>query len=213
MRLILFVMLPIVALTMVLRTQVVSLVFDWGRFDAAGITATALVLLFLIFALPSESLTAILARGFYADRDTATPVIAAVLAVAVNTSFAIVAIGTLGLPAIAIGIVLGSIVEVAYLAMVLRRRRLAFAAESVVRAIPPMAIAAAAGGGAAAVALMAGQAALGVDPPKVAVLVQLVAATVAGGLAYLAVSRVFRVGEVGTFFGLALAAVRREPAE
>lgn len=213
MRLILFIMLPIVALTMVLRTQVVSLVFDWGRFSAAGIAGTALALLFLILALPSESLTAILARAFYADRDTATPVIAAVLAVAINTSFAIIAIGSLGLAAVAIGIVLGSWIEMSFLVLILGRRRPAFDAGSVVRGTPPMIVAAAAAGALAALVLMASQAALGVDPPKAGILIQLVAATGAGGLAYLAASRLFRVAEVRTVLEMTLAAVRREPAE
>jgi putative peptidoglycan lipid II flippase len=213
MRLILFVMLPIVGLTMVLRTEVVTLVFDWGRFSAAGVAATAVALLLLILALPSESLTAILARAFYASRDTATPVVAAVVAVAINTSFAILAIGSLGLAAVAIGIVLGSWVEVAFLVVVLRGRRPAFAAGSVAAAAPPMIVAAAAAAAVAALVLGASQAVLGVGLSKVAVLVQLVAATGAGGLAYLGVSRLFRVPEVGTLFDLAVAAVRREPAE
>jgi putative peptidoglycan lipid II flippase len=213
MRLILFVMLPIVGLTMVLRTQVVSLVFDWGKFSAAGIAATAVALLFLILALPSESLTAILARAFYANRDTATPVIAAVVAVAINTSFAIIAIGSLGLPAVAIGIVLGSWLEMAFLVLVLGRRRPDFDAGSVVRAAPPMIVAAVAAAAVAALVLAASEAILGVDPPKAGILVQLVAATGAGGLAYAGVSLLLRVTEVRTLFEMAIAAVRPEPAE
>jgi peptidoglycan biosynthesis protein MviN/MurJ (putative lipid II flippase) len=133
--------------------------------------------------------------------------------VAINTSFAILAIGSLGLAAVAIGIVLGSWVEAAFLIVVLRRRRPAFAAGSVAAAAPPMIVAAAAAAAVAALVLGASQAMLGVGLSKVAVLVQLVAATGAGGLAYLGVSRLFRVPEVGTLFDLAVAAVRREPAE
>jgi putative peptidoglycan lipid II flippase len=212
-RLILFVMLPIVGLTMVLRTQVVTLVFDWGRFSAAGVAGTATALLYLIVALPSESLTAILARAFYASRDTVTPVLAAVVAVAINTTFAIVAIGALGLAAVAIGIVLGSWVEAAFLVLVLRRRRSGFAARDVVVGAPPMIVASVVAAAVAALVLGAGQVTFGMDPPKIGILVQLVAATGAGGLAYLAVTRLFRVAEVATLFELAVAAVRREPAE
>src|SRR5439155_190630 len=82
------------------RTQVVSAVFDWGRFTGGGVDLTAAALVVLIVALPSESLTALLARAFYADRDTTVPVVAAVLAVAINTTVAIAAVGSLGVAGI-----------------------------------------------------------------------------------------------------------------
>jgi hypothetical protein len=97
--------------------------------------------------------------------------------------------------------------------VMLRRRRPAFDAGSVIRGAPPMIIAAAAAMAFAAQALVASQAALGVDPPKAGILIQLVAATGTGGLAYLAVSRLFGVAEVRTVLEMTLAAVRREPAE
>ena len=50
---------------------------------------TAAVLTCLSFALASESLIAILARAFYASRDTLTPVAAAVVAGVINLSQAI----------------------------------------------------------------------------------------------------------------------------
>jgi putative peptidoglycan lipid II flippase len=212
-RLILFVMLPIVGLTIVLRMQVVTLVFDWGRFSAAGVAATATALLYLILALPSESLTAILARAFYASRDTATPVVGAVLAVAINISFAILAIGSLGLVAVAVGIVLGSWAEAVFLVLVLRRRRPEFAVAGVVGAAPPMVLAAAAAAGVAALLLGVSAATFGNSPPKVVVLVQLVASSGAGGLVYLGLTRLLRVPELTTVLDLAVAAVRREPTE
>ncbi len=181
--------------------------------DSAGIAGTAAALLYLILALPSESLTAILARAFYAGRDTATPVVAAVLAVAVNTSFAILAIGSLGPAAVAIGIVLGSWVEALFLVVVLRRRRPTFAAAGVALAAPPMILAAVVAAAVAALVLGASAALFGDEPAKVAILVQLVASTGTGGLVYLALTRLLRVPEVTTLLDLAMAAVRREPAE
>ena len=102
-RLVVFVMLPLTALGMVLRVQVIEVLFGYGRFDDAAIDRTATALLVLLLALPSESLIAILARAFYAGRDTTTPVIAAVLAVAINTIVAVATVGSLGLRGVALG--------------------------------------------------------------------------------------------------------------
>ena len=112
-RLILFVMLPITALGMVLRLQGVELLFRYGHFGLASVELTASALLILLLALPSEALIAILARAFYAARDTLTPVFAAILAVAINITFGIVAVTVLGLGlgGIALGIALGSWAE------------------------------------------------------------------------------------------------------
>ena len=101
----------------------------------------------------------------------------------------------------------------AFLVLVLGRRRPDFDAGSVVRAAPPMIVAAVAAGAVAALILAAGQAILGVDPPKAGILIQLVAATGAGGLAYVGASLLLRVTEVRTLFEMAIAAVRPEPAE
>ena len=211
-RFILFVMLPIAGLTVILRVQVVSLVFDWGKFSAAGITATAAALLVLIVALPSESLTAILARAYYAGRDTTTPVLAAILAVAINTPIAILTVGSLGVAGVAVGIVAGSWIEAAVLLEILRRRRTAFDAGSVLGAAPAMLGATVAAAAVAGLALAGAEAVLGAAPGKLGVFAELVLATGAGGLVYVAVSRLLRVEEVSTLIGLAISALRREPA-
>ena len=121
-RLILWVMLPLAALTIVLRSEIVTLLFGYGRFDEHGVALTAAVLMCLSFALASESLIAILARAFYASRDTLTPVSAAVLAVALNVSLAVVLVGPLGLAGVGVAIAVGSWVEVCLLLVVLTRR-------------------------------------------------------------------------------------------
>ena len=121
-RLIIWVMLPLAALTIVLRSEIVTLLFGYGRFDERGVTLTAAVLMCLSFALASESLIAILARAFYASRDTLTPVAAAVLAVILNVSLAVVLVGPLGLAGIGVAIAVGSWVEALVLLVILNRR-------------------------------------------------------------------------------------------
>lgn len=207
-RLVVFVMLPLAALGMVLRVQVIEVLFGYGRFDEVAIERTATALLILLLALPSESLIAILARAFYAGRDTTTPVVAAVLAVAINTIVAVLTVGALGLRGVALGIVLGSIAEASYLAIRLARRVPGFDPLSIVRALVPAGVSALA---AAAVAAFVVTGVLGVagGAGRLGVLSALVIATAAGGLVYLVVGRVLRIAELDSVLGLARAAVRR----
>ena len=51
-----------------------------------------------LVGLAAHALIAVLARAFYARQDTRTPVAAAILAVVVNTTLAVVLVGPLGLP-------------------------------------------------------------------------------------------------------------------
>ncbi|HET7169080.1 MAG TPA: murein biosynthesis integral membrane protein MurJ, partial [Candidatus Limnocylindrales bacterium] len=78
-RLIAFVMLPVAVLTALLRTEVVAMLF--GSFTPAAITLTADTLLAFLIGLVAHALIAVLARAFYAQQDTLTPVLAAVGAV------------------------------------------------------------------------------------------------------------------------------------
>ena len=92
-RLLVFVMLPIAALGMVLRREIVDLLFQYANFDEAAVQMTAAVLFVLLIGLTAHSMIAVLARTFYAEQDTLTPVIAAISAVVVNVTVAYLAVG------------------------------------------------------------------------------------------------------------------------
>jgi putative peptidoglycan lipid II flippase len=207
-RLVVFIMLPLTAMGMVLHVQVIQVLFGYGRFDDVAIDRTATALLILLLALPSESLIAILARAFYAGRDTTTPVIAAVLAVVINTLVAVLTVGALGLRGVALGIVLGSIAEASFLFFRLARRVAGFDPLAVLRALVPAGAAALV---AAAVAALVVTGVLGVTggAGRLGAVVGLVLATAAGGIVYLAVGRLLRIGELDALLGLARAAARR----
>jgi len=203
-RLILFVMLPITALGMVLRLQGVELLFGYGHFGPASVELTASALLILLLALPSEALIAILARAFYAARDTLTPVFAAILAVAINITFGIVAVTVLGLGlgGIALGIALGSWAEALLLLVVLDRRMPTFLPSDVLRAGAPAAAASLVAGVVALAALGAVQGAAGSDIGKATVVLEIVVAGGLGGLVYLAISLALRIPELTTIVRL-----------
>jgi putative peptidoglycan lipid II flippase len=211
-RLILWVMLPLAGLAVVLRTEIVTVLFGYGRFDARGVELTAAVLVVLAFALASESLIAILARAFYAGRDTVTPVIAAVLAVVVNVSLSIALVGRLELAGIGLAIVIGSWVEVAFLLVVLRRRVGEFDLADVVGSGGLALIGAGIAGVVAWSALNVAERLVGPEPPRPVLLLELALASGLAGLAYLAFSRALRIAELGTIVRLMSDALRRPAA-
>lgn len=208
-RLILWVMLPLAGLTIVLRTQIVTVLFSSDHFGPRDIELTATVLVFLVLGLASESLIAILARAFYAGRDTLTPVLAAILAVALNVSLAIVLVDRIGLAGTGLAIAIGSWAEVVLLMAVLHRRIDSFRPGEVVGS----------GGvalGSAAVASLAALAVTlvfdgitGSNPGRWGLLVEITLATGAAGLVHLAISRALRIPELPTIVRLMSDALRR----
>src|SRR5258706_11911523 len=115
-------MLPIAALGMALRVQIVELLLGYGRFNTAAVQLTADTLLLFLFGLAAHGSIGILARAFYARQDTRTPVAAAILAVVINTTLGVALVGRLGLPALGLAIATAAWVEASVLLVVLWRR-------------------------------------------------------------------------------------------
>jgi putative peptidoglycan lipid II flippase len=191
-------MLPITGLAMVLRHEAVTLLFDYGRFDPRAIDLTADTLLYFLIGLAAHSLIAILARAFYAAKDTATPVVAAILAVVVNVTFAVASVGVLGLAGLALAIAIGAWVEALFLLVVLRRRLHGFSLEGLARVFAESTVATVAASLAALGTIRLLEGVVGPDPGKVALLGETVLATAAGGLAFIALSLVLRIPELPT---------------
>jgi putative peptidoglycan lipid II flippase len=120
-RLLLFFLLPITALGMVLREPIMTLLFGYGRIDAAALQATSGTLLVLLIGAPAYGLIGILARAFYAGHDTRTPVLAALLSAAFNVAVPALTIGQLGLASLAWSVVLGAWAEAVLLYVALGR--------------------------------------------------------------------------------------------
>ena len=211
-RLMLFVMLPATALGIVLRRQVITLLFDYGKFDAYAVDLTSDALFYFLLALASEGLIIILARAFYAGRDTLTPVIAATTAVAVNVAFGLATVWTLGLPGLALGLAIGSWVETAILTVILWRRVSGFRISSLVDAGVRSGIAALVAGIAALAVVRGFELAFGIDLGKPMLAAEVVLAGGAGALAFIAVALVLRIPELPTILGLMRDALRRSAA-
>lgn len=205
-RLLLWVMAFIAAVGIVAREEIVDLLFGWG-FDEAALTATAAALGVFLIGLPAHAMNVILARAFYSGKDTITPVSVAIVSVGVNVIISVLAVGTLGIGGLALGIALGAWFEATTLSLLLRRAHRSIAARSVVRGgLLSM-------GGAMLAGLVAAMVlSFGVAPddlPRVVTLViELVAASAAGLGVYLLYSRLVRLPELPRAIELGRSALR-----
>jgi putative peptidoglycan lipid II flippase len=81
---ILFLTLPAAAILIVLRIPVVRLVFGASQFNWSDTVLTGRTVAFLSLGLAAQSVILLLVRGFYALKDTKTPVIVSVTTVVLN---------------------------------------------------------------------------------------------------------------------------------
>jgi len=121
-RVIIFLTIPATAGLAVLRVPVVALLLQHGSFDARSTHIVADALLFYSLGLAAQALIEILSRGFYAQRDTRTPVMLALVSMALNVGFSLLLRGPLGYRGLALALSLAVMVESASLFLVLRAR-------------------------------------------------------------------------------------------
>lgn len=81
---ILFLALPGAAILIVLRIPAVRLVFGASQFDWEATVLTGRTLGFLAVGLSAQAISLLLVRGFYALKDTKTPVIVSLIVVTIN---------------------------------------------------------------------------------------------------------------------------------
>lgn len=81
---ILYLTLPLSALFIVLRIPLVRLFFGASRFDWLATVDTGRTLAYFSVSIAAQSLIYLLARGFYAHKDTKTPLIVTIVTVLIN---------------------------------------------------------------------------------------------------------------------------------
>lgn len=202
-RILLWVMLPIAALGMALRVQTVELLLGYGKVDEPNILLTADTLLLFLLGLAAHASIGVLARAFYARHDTRTPVAAAILAVVVNTTLAWALVGVIGLPALGLAIAVAAWIEAVVLLLILARRERGLDLRGVSSVALRSLLGAVIAGGVAILAADAVGRAVGhPQPAKLLDLAEGAVGAATGGLAYLAVSVVLRIPELGTMVGI-----------
>jgi putative peptidoglycan lipid II flippase len=120
----------------VMPDLVVSVLFERGAFGAAETSATSAALAAYAIGLPAYVLIKVLAPGFFAREDTATPVKIAALCVAINLVLNLVLMGPLLHVGIALATAISAWVNAGLLAWMLMRRGYFVADSRLRRAVP-----------------------------------------------------------------------------
>ncbi len=118
----LFLTLPATAALVVLAPAVVSVLFERGAFDSTASQATAFALIGYVVGLPAYVLIKVLTPGYFARKDTRTPVRIAIIAMIVNLCLNLILIWPLAHVGLALATALAAWLNVALLADGLRRR-------------------------------------------------------------------------------------------
>ncbi|CAN5733524.1 murein biosynthesis integral membrane protein MurJ [soil metagenome] len=211
-RLLLWIMFLVTALGIVLRRQGVTLLFDYGL-DERSISLTADTLSFLLLGLAGHSIVIVLARAFYSGHDTRTPVLTAVSDMVVAIIVGLATVGSLGLSGIALGLSAGAWFEASALGVLLWRRTPGAGLESVVRPMILFAGGAVLAAVAALVTVRLTDPLIGIDPGKIALFGQVLAATAAGGVVYAAYTRLLGIPELDQAIDLVRSLLRRGRGE
>lgn len=81
---ILTLLIPSALILIMLRTSIVSVLFEAGKFNNSDTVATAAGVLYFAFSIPLQGLVSLFARSFYARGSTIIPVICSIVAMVVN---------------------------------------------------------------------------------------------------------------------------------
>ena len=114
---------PITAYALVMKRDVITLVFASGRFNEDSIRMTEQVFTFHICGLFFIAVNRITAPAFYAQQDTKSPTAAGLINFAVNIALAALLVRPLGGGGIALALTVASLCNMAVLFIFLRRNR------------------------------------------------------------------------------------------
>ena len=122
MRTVLFFLLPSAAGLMLFGPLVVATLFERGAFDATSTELTAWALLFFGVGLAGHGAVEVLNRGFFALKDTRTPVLIGIVSMGLGIALAFVLMRPLAQGGLALGISLAVLLEAVWLWLLLARR-------------------------------------------------------------------------------------------
>ncbi len=121
-RLLIFLAAPLTAVMIVLAGPIAAVFFQYGLFSAAATERTAGALVFFSIGLTGHIVVHVLTRAFYAMQDTRTPVLWAIVAVAINVPLMVALSGPMGVEGLALALSISATFEVLGLVWALRRR-------------------------------------------------------------------------------------------
>jgi putative peptidoglycan lipid II flippase len=196
-RWILFLTLPTAIVMVVLRRPIVNLLFQYGAFGPEARELTQAAFLFYALGLAGHALVQILARAYYASRDTSTPVALTLITIGANVALSVTLAPTMGINGLALANSIATLAEAALLLAFLAPRarlRLVGLGYATLKQVTA--------------ALLMGVAMflfirvtnipldLVVEPSKPVLFLQTLLATAFGGLIYVAAAYLMRINEL-----------------
>lgn len=143
MRLVLAINMPAAVGLAVLAAPIIRVLFQRGEFSAQDTASMAPVLMVFAAGLPFFAYTNLMLRAFYAQKDTRTPVRAAVLSFVVNVVLSVVLMGPLSTIGLALASNLAVVVQAVFLQRALTRRRVELGFGPMVRSVTKIGLASA----------------------------------------------------------------------
>src|SRR6266702_6501774 len=213
-RWILFLTLPTAIVMVVLRRPIVNLLFQYGAFGPEARELTQAAFLFYALGLAGHALVQILARAYYASRDTTTPVALTLVSIGANVVLSVTLAPVMGINGLALANSIATLGEAALLLILLAPRArlrlvgLGYAMLKQITAALFMGVSMFLFINVTNIPLNLAQ-----DPPKLLLFVQtLLAATVGVGI-YLLAAWAIRISELQEVVAVVRARLRRQEVE
>ncbi len=106
---------PFSVLLMVLRSEVVRIIFERGNFDAAATALTAEVLMYLLVGAFAFAAYTIVVRGYFASQNTLFPALYGTIVVIVSIPLYVMGMRLLGVRGVALAVSVSGIIQVTVL--------------------------------------------------------------------------------------------------
>jgi len=205
--------LPTAIVMIVLRRPIVNLLFQYGSFGPEARELTQAAFLFYSLGLAGHALVQILARVYFASRDTTTPLALTLISIGANIVLSVTLAPTLFINGLALANSIATLLEAVLLFTLLASRarlRLVGLGVSTLKQV--------------CASLLMGVAMFGFinvtnlpfdlvkDPPKLTLLLQTILAAGVGGAVYLAAAYLLRIGELQEILAVVRTRLRPRPA-
>ncbi|HET8567491.1 MAG TPA: murein biosynthesis integral membrane protein MurJ [Candidatus Limnocylindria bacterium] len=187
-RWILFLTVPTAIVMIVLRRPIVHLLFQYGEFGPPFREAVAAAFLMYSLGLVGHALVQILARAYYATKDTQTPLALTLISIGINIVLAVILAPVMGINGLALANAVATVAEAVLLFTLLAERArlrltgIGFAMMKVLAASFAMGIA-------MYLFIRATNVTVDLEQTKLGLFVQTAIATAVGGAVYLVLSR------------------------
>lgn len=117
---IIYLTVPVSVIFLLLRAQIVRLVLGTGEFDWSSTIKTAATLGFFSISIFAQSLILLLARAFFALKDTKTPVIVSVISLLINIVLSVFLSKRIGVAGLSLAFSIASFLDMLALLIILR---------------------------------------------------------------------------------------------